>query len=71
MVLEDGAPVNEAVTRGSYEYFKMFVSRASDDLRFTMTAFLGNPDMFVSITNPRPNASSFDFSSYALQFESP
>ena len=91
LVLEDGAPANENVNKGGYEYFKLFISKPNVDVQVIMndapyradplhgnhplygnhpltwqvimTAFSGDPDMFVSTTHARPNASSFEYRS--------
>jgi len=63
VVLEDGSPVNEVVTKGNYEYFKLFVSRNTDDVQLIMTAFAGNPDLFASTITQRPDVNNHEFSS--------
>ena len=57
-VLENGAPCNEVVNAGEYEYFKLFVTAQLVEVQVIMTAFSGNPDVFVSLTEPYPNATS-------------
>ena len=57
-VLENGAPCNEVVNAGEYEYFKLFVTAQLVEVQVIMTAFSGNPDMFLSLTEPYPNATS-------------
>uniref|UniRef100_A0A7S0IUW2 PA domain-containing protein n=1 Tax=Calcidiscus leptoporus TaxID=127549 RepID=A0A7S0IUW2_9EUKA len=63
-VLEDGTPMTaQAVAAGEYEYYKLFVSQPAVDLQIIMTAFTGNPDLFVSTTSPKPNATNYEASS--------
>mmetsp|Transcript_52219 Transcript_52219/g.113765 ORF Transcript_52219/g.113765 Transcript_52219/m.113765 type:complete len:2005 (+) Transcript_52219:510-6524(+) len=67
-VLEDGTPMaSVAVAADAYEYFKFFVSNELVDLQIILTAFRGNPDLYVSTTTPKPNATSFEYTSQDLE----
>ena len=66
-VLAEGTPANEVVSKNEYEYFKLFVSRSNVDVKVVMTAFVGDPDVFLSTTLSKPNRTHFDFSSEEIE----
>lgn len=62
-VLESGAPCSEVVNMGRYEYFKVYVTVPLVEVQVIMTTLSGNPDLYVSLTNPYPNATDYHLKS--------
>jgi hypothetical protein len=53
VILQPGIPQSHYVNIGQNQYFKIY-PEANDDLRITITAKTGDPDLFVSTENPFP-----------------
>ena len=62
-VLESGAPCSEVVNMGQYEYFKIYVTVPLVEVQVIMTTLSGNPDLYISLTTPYPNASDYHLKS--------
>jgi hypothetical protein len=62
VTLEDGIPWREQVAADQYEYFRAYVQDAATDLRLILTPISGNPDIFVSHSHARPNATHHEWS---------
>ena len=62
-VLESGAPCSEVVNMGRYEYFKVYVTVPLVEVQVIMTTLSGNPDLYISLTTPYPNASDYHLKS--------
>ncbi len=60
--LLDGVPMRDRVQRQQYDYFKMYVDRTNMDLTITVTAFNGDPDLFVSDTVQHPTRQNANYS---------
>ena len=53
--LQAGVPFRDNVGAGEWEYFMFTNPDPSVDITFTLTSFSGDPDMYISATNPRPD----------------
>ena len=56
LLLQDGTPTTERVNAYSYAYYKFYVSQPLADVDVILTALSGDPDLYVSLTTPRPTA---------------
>ena len=63
MVLENGSPAAERVNQNAYEYFKLYVTLPSADVEIALSAYSGDPDLYVSTSVHRPNATANDYAS--------
>lgn len=58
--LLDGVPAKESVQSGEWEYFSFLVTEAGLDLSIVVTPITGDPDIYISRGNQRPNTTSND-----------
>eukprot|EP00467_Chlorarachnion_reptans_P026381 CAMPEP_0114512822 /NCGR_PEP_ID=MMETSP0109-20121206/15203_1 /TAXON_ID=29199 /ORGANISM="Chlorarachnion reptans, Strain CCCM449" /LENGTH=2525 /DNA_ID=CAMNT_0001692577 /DNA_START=282 /DNA_END=7859 /DNA_ORIENTATION=- len=61
-MLLDGVPIRDEVNYRQYDYFEVFVDRTDMDLTVTVTAFSGDPDLYVSTATEHPGPHSFNYS---------
>ena len=59
-----GMPQNHYVDAGSNAVFKFYPSSEDEDLRITVTARSGDPDLFVSTTSQHPHCEKIQRSSF-------
>jgi hypothetical protein len=59
--LIDGRPERDYANVNEYEYYSFEVVTDHQDVVFILTPFSGDPDLFVSRTNPHPNATDYDW----------
>ena len=69
--LQAGVPSRDNVEANEYEYFVFTPTDLSRAVVFTLTSFGGDPDMYISITNPRPTkaAANHTWKSDALDYD--
>lgn len=61
--LRIGVPLKESIVKGTYEFFKVSAPNL-EALTVTVTDFgQGDPDLFVSTTNPFPNSTDYQWAS--------
>eukprot|EP01006_Ploeotia_vitrea_P032269 TRINITY_DN64533_c0_g2_i1.p1 TRINITY_DN64533_c0_g2~~TRINITY_DN64533_c0_g2_i1.p1 ORF type:complete len:2597 (-),score=1385.65 TRINITY_DN64533_c0_g2_i1:818-8563(-) len=71
--LQDGMPLIDHLEKDEYEYFSLVVDDLSLDFTVTVTDLArSDPDLFISSTNHRPNAStgSHDFAARSTRSDS-
>ena len=69
-VLIEGVPVNMILSEdNAYEYFEFEVNRIKT-LSVTCTSWTGDPDIYVSTTNHRPNVTDFEYAARGLGSDS-
>jgi hypothetical protein len=59
--LLDGVPFTEFLLENTYEYFVLPVDRLDRDLTVSVTAFNGDPDLFISTNVTHPDADHHDY----------
>ncbi len=57
-LLQSGIPQYHYVEQGQMEYFRLYPDDDTTDLRITVTARTGDPDLFASTKYPNPHCSS-------------
>jgi len=64
-LLLDGVPIRDEVGYRQYDYFEVYVDRTDEDLTVTLTAFEGDPDLYISDSVRRPSQryGTYNFSS--------
>jgi len=62
-----GIPQNHFVSAGSNAFFKFYPSPIDEDLRITLTARSGDPDLFVSTASQRPHCQKIKKMSYMYE----
>lgn len=62
-MLQNGRPIREFLTTNTMDYFAFDVSNPNYNLLVSVTPITGDPDLFMSVTNPRPNMTNYDFAS--------
>lgn len=56
-LLQSGIPQYHYVEQGQMEYFRMYPDDTEDDIRITVTARTGDPDLFISTKYTNPHCS--------------
>lgn len=64
ILLLSGIPQYHYVEQGQMEYFKLYPDDVTSDLRITVTARTGDPDLFASTKYSNPHCSSVDNSQW-------
>ena len=64
--LQEGLPYFDQVGKYGYNYYSWSINRDSEPSQLTVvvTAFYGDPDLFLNVNKPKPSNSSYDFKSY-------
>jgi hypothetical protein len=62
ILLSDGKPYSASVTQGASKYFRAVIDTVTD-INIASTTFDGDVEIFVSVSNPYPSQSNFDWSS--------
>lgn len=60
--LQDGQPFQDFIPANSFEYFRFSVGEVVP-VTITLTPFSGDPDLYVSVNNPKPGPGNFTWSS--------
>ena len=63
LTLQDGIPVPGVVASGSYKYFSYSVQDINTFLFITVSTITGDPDLYVSTSNNKPNVTSYQWRS--------
>lgn len=56
ITLQLGTPIVDIVRKSEYSFFRVVISEPHQDFQLTVTAFVGDPDVFISRTIPHPTA---------------
>lgn len=67
--LQEGISFNDEVDEKEYKYYKFPINVNHEDITIAITAFTGDPDLYVSVGNPTPTKENCDhtFSSYGSE----
>jgi len=60
-LLQSGRPVQGFVDGDAWQYYRFECTRSDVPLVLSLSALSGDPDLFVSMTNPRPSYYDFDW----------
>lgn len=60
--LMEGAPISGQVQQGEYIYYKLFVTSPDYDVSIIVTPLSGDPDLYASRYNNKPNSTDYEFS---------
>jgi len=62
IILQDGVTIEEDIGSHNWEYFALIVDGTNSDLTIVVTDLAsGDPDLYVSTTNPKPDKKNFEY----------